>query len=217
MKKTGIVVLTTAVMLTAATGVHAGPLGAALTLQAGSLGFGVEVVKNVLPDLNARVGGNFFSYGLNQTNKDYDVQYDAKLRLQSFSLLADWHGLPGGFFLSAGAYINNNRIEASGVSTVDYTYGGSVYTPEDLGDLKVDVNFSKISPYVGLGLGNPVKEPGRIGFVLNVGTLYHNAPRVRVTATGMVEPTAKQQPDIENDVKDFRFFPVVSFGLSYSF
>lgn len=217
MKQKWIVGLTTAVLLMATPGLIAGPLGAAVTLQAGSLGFGVEVVKSIIPDLNARVGGNFFSYGIYQTNDDYDVKYDASLKLQSFSVLADWHGLPAGFYLSAGAFINNNKVEASGVSTVSYVYGGSEYTPEELGDLDVAVAFATISPYLGLGWGNAIKEPGRFGFVFNIGALYHGSPNVDLIATGMIEPTAEQESDIESDIKDVRIFPVLSFGLSYSF
>ena len=197
--------------------IFAGPLKTGITVQAGTLGYGAELVKGILPGLNLRLGANFFNYGMESTYEEYDLAYDIDIGLQSYSALLNFYPFQRSFFLCSGVYINNNLIEANAMSTVSYTYGGLEFTPEELGELGISIGFAKVSPYFGIGFGNPVKEKKLIGLVLNIGALYHDSPDVTMTATGMIEPTAEQEPEVEADIEELRFFPVISLGLSVGF
>ena len=134
------------------------------------------------------------------------------MKLQSFSVLVDYL-LGGGFYLSGGAYINNNKIEATGMSSIDMEYDNSTYTPEELGDFSVAVDFSKLAPYLGLGF----RSSGKVGFAMNLGALYMNSPKVTMLANGMIEPTAEQAPQVEEDLKGLKLYPVFSLGLVVGF
>ncbi|MBN1782983.1 hypothetical protein JW948_17750 [bacterium] len=196
----------------------AGGSGWGMTLQTGTPGIGIELVKSVKPKMNVRLGGNFFSFSMDETNKEYDLKYDGNLKLQSFSILADWYGPPAGFFLSGGIFINKNRIEASGVSTKPYEVGTKTYTVEEIGELDVKVDFAIVSPYLGLGWGNAVRDNGSVGFFFNLGMLYHGAPDVHMsTSTDLAEPTTEQEADIEDDLKGMQIYPVLSLGMTISF
>lgn len=193
------------------------PIGMALAVQVGSPGFGISVAKQIIPDLNARVGANFFSYGHEYEETENDILADGTLDLQSFSILVDWYGIGAGWFLSGGLYINNNQLSALVTSTKSYEYGGREYTPEELGEMNMEIAFNKVAPYLGLGWGNPVKEEGGLGFVFNLGAMYTNSPKVTMKGTGMITPTAEQAPDVEEDLSGLKLYGVLTFGLSYGF
>ncbi|MBN1895700.1 hypothetical protein JW906_14500 [bacterium] len=186
--------------------------GLSVAVQAGTMGIGLDVAKAFSPKWAARIGGNFFSYSIDSENDEYGIKYSGDLKLQSFSILADYF-LGGGFYLSGGAFINNNKIEASGMSSIPREYDNSTYTPEELGDFSVAVDFSKFAPYLGLGF----RSAGTIGFAMNLGALYMNSPKVAMQATGMIEPTAEQAPQVEEDLKGLKLYPVFSLGLVIGF
>jgi len=214
--KRRIVVLSVGVMLLFGFTTLTGESGFGITVQTGTLGIGAELVKSIRSDLNIRLGGNFFSYGLEETNND--IKYDATLKLLSVSLLLDWHGPPAGFFLSGGAYINSNKLEASGLSTKSYFVGTYEYAEEEIGTLNMDIDFSIVSPYLGLGWGNAIKKNSTVGFVFNLGLLYHGAPKVIMsTDSDLMQPTTEQASTVEDNIKDMQLYPVMSFGLSFSF
>jgi len=186
--------------------------GLSVAVQAGTMGIGLDVAKAFSPKWAARVGANFFSYSIDSENDEYGIKYSGDLKLQSFSILADYF-LGGGFYLSGGAFINNNKIEASGMSSIPREYDNSTYTPEELGDFSVAVDFSKFAPYLGLGF----RSSGSVGFAMNLGALYMNSPKVAMHATGMIEPTAEQAPQVEEDLKGLKLYGVFSLGLVIGF
>ena len=76
--------------------------------------------------------------------------------------------------------------------------------------------YNRVAPYLALGLGNPLR--GRAGLEFEVGALYAGQPKMKMTATeeSLLSPTAAEQgPKLEEGFKSFRFYPVVSVGLSF--
>ena len=96
-----------------------------------------------------------------------------------------------------------------------YDIGGRIYTPEMLGNLSVNVGFHKVAPYLGFGLRS-VNVKG-LGFTGDIGAFYHGPPSVDLTASSLLEPSTEQAPIIEDNIKWFSFYPVITLGLIYTF
>lgn len=153
----------------------------------------------------------------------------------------------GDFRLTAGALSNRNRVELDancdkGCSADNLTITSAGSDPAHLtGGLKVK-NFS---PYAGFGFGNAM-QGGPWHFAFDLGVLFQGRPKVNLQASGtaivtdqstgacnisdplctpesidnnsMVQTNvANEQQRLQNDVKNYRFYPVVSFTVGYRF
>ncbi len=98
-------------------------------------------------------------------------------------------------------------------------------------DADVDINNS-VSPYVGIGGGNPVGEGKGLGFWWNTGVVFGGSPDVTVTPNISNEVPAElrneaeaaantlvanEEQDIEDDLDFVSVYPVISLGISYQF
>lgn len=222
MRKMAITSVLCIVGLMAVQMVHAQGFGQniAFSARVGSLGPGLEVTTTIIPHLNARVGGHYFSYSQSQDftdDDDFTVQADADVKLSSASLLVDWLPFQGGFRVSTGFVLNLNEATAAVLPQESYNIDGHDFTPERLGTMDVNVGHkSSVQPYLGIGFGNAVREGKHFGFVFDLGMLYTDSPAVEMTGTGMIAPTAKQAKQIEEDLKGIKLYPVLSLGLSYN-
>lgn len=193
-------------------------IGLGVTGKAGSLGIGVEVTKSLIPHVNIRGGLNFLNYAFDQTEGGND--YDFDLKLKSFSILADLHPIPGrGLRLSGGIIFNNNHLDMVSVASGSYSIGNRTYTGAEVGTLNGTVDFKSTAPYFGIGWGNATS--GRFGLALDLGVVLQGVPQVSLTATGLVtsDPTFVQElnrevQELENDISEFQYYPVISLGLS---
>jgi len=189
--------------------------GFAISAKMGTLGYGFDLTKAIIPNLNVRFGLNHFLLHYEGTQGVEQIAYDVDVRLKTFSFLLDWHPFKEKFRLSAGVFHNSNEMTGIGVPTKTYTIGGKMYTPAKLGNVDGTVDFQKYAPYLGVGLGNAVVKDKRFGFVIDLGVVFQNSPQVTLKAQGLLEPTAEQEGDVEDDIKNLKFYPVFSMGLTY--
>jgi hypothetical protein len=190
----------------------------AAVVKVSTLGITAEGLRSFGPDLNARLGFSFFSYKLEGgggTKDDY--KYAASANLTSVSLLADYFPFQNWLRLTGGLVINLNKAELEMDPAKSYTVGGQTYTPATIGGMDAKIDFNKVSPYIGLGIGNPTAGESGLGFTFDVGAMYHGSPKVNLNATGLLAPSADQAALIESNLDWFKFYPVLSLGLSYKF
>jgi len=197
------------------------------TLKVGTLGVGADVTVGLVEQLNARVNLNYFSYSTTVTGDKNDDGSESgslspKLTLMTVGGLLDWHPFSQGFRISAGAYLNKNKIDltADVKGTVDID--DKEYTLSDIGGT---VDFKSLAPYVGLGYGNAAGENGNWHFSFDLGVLFSGSPRVSLHATAS-DPSVQAQLDqsiaeevknTEDDMSVFTMYPVLSLGVSYRF
>lgn len=195
--------------------------GVAVGVKAGTLGAGVELTTNIIPMLlNARIQANGYRY--NTTINDTTVNYDAKLKLFSVGALADFYPFAGKFRLTAGAYYNGNKLTITGVpSAGSYVINGTTYTSAQAGSVSGTMDFNKLAPYAGIGWGDAVSSGSPIGFNVDLGVLYQGKPKTTISATGaaagLAADIAAEKVKLDNDVKNYKFYPVASVGVSYHF
>jgi hypothetical protein len=116
--------------------------GWAITPEIGTLGLGASVTKSVTPNLNARVGVNAFSYGIDL--EETDVKYKADLNLLNVSTLVDYHPFKNsGFRLTGGVVFNNNKVEgnAQARNNQEFEFNGNTYNTSQIGSAKAKVSL----------------------------------------------------------------------------
>lgn len=222
MKKV-IPVLVLAVTLLGATSALAA-VGA--TLKVGTLGVGADMTIGISERVNARANLNYFSLGKTFTEEeDADGgggSISPELKLMTVGALLDWHPWAQGFRLSAGLYLNQNKIDLTADLKGTVEINDKEYSLSDIGGT---VDFNSLAPYVGLGYGNAVGANGNWHFSFDLGVMFQGAPQVELHATAS-DPAiqseldaniAEELKDVEDELGVFTMYPVISLGVSYRF
>ena len=193
-----------------------------VSAEIGTTGIGLHLSAAVMPNVNVRVGGNFLDYGHNVSTTN--VQYDAKLRLQTIDALVDYFPGAGAFRVTAGVVFDNNKLVATGRPNAGgtYTLNGTSYT---LGSLNGDVDFPKAAPYLGIGWGNAAGANKGWSLTGDVGVMFAGTPRSNLTATGCTGPAcstlaadlAAENANLQDQIHNLRYFPVLRIGAAYAF
>lgn len=191
----------------------------AIAVKASTLGGNIELYRSFGKQFNAHVGFNYFGLKQELEEKD-DYTADADIGLMSISALGDYFPFPSSTFrITAGLYFNLNEIDAILTPVKSYEVGGDIYTPDDLGTLDANIKFNLVAPYIGLGFGNPTGGESGFGYSFDIGSMYQGGSIVALTAKGLLEPSAAedQKKRIEDNLNWFKWYPVVSLGLTYKF
>jgi hypothetical protein len=191
---------------------QAGNAVADVDVHVSTLGVGLGVAFPVSNSVDARIGFNQFSKSFSTTTTNTtaagttNINYIGNLKLSTIDLLADWHPFNGMTHLTAGLMYNNNKFEATGV---DQTTGASV---------NATVNFNKMAPYLGFGWSGQAKNTGW-SFKSDFGVLFQGAPTATLTTNNAVlaATLASEQATLNDKLKNFKYYPVVSIGIGYAF
>ncbi len=210
-----------ALSLATATGT-AGAGSLAVSAKGSTLGFGMELTRPLTPAFNLRAGFNKFSYSLTQTIDQVD--YAATLDLQSFSLLGDWHPFHGGLRLTGGVLVNGNELRGTATpsANVNFTIGDTDYSSKDI-TANATISFNKLSPYLGIGYDRVSRHGRGLGLTADVGVVFQGSPKVDFAVTGpdalsvLTTDIQAEVDQIEQDISDYKVYPVVAFGVIYQF
>lgn len=189
-----------------------------------TLGVGADLSMQVAPSLNARLGIQGFSYDTDGTESGVD--YDVDLKLFSGLMTADWFPFQNGFRISAGLMANGNELDMDGRPRAGSTYeiNGTSYNAAGVGSLHGNVDFNSVAPYLGIGWGNPFGPGGNWSFNCDLGVVFQGSPDVSLTADGPLasDPTFQanleaERRDLENELDKYKYYPLVSLGVTYRF
>ncbi len=223
MKKPLLVLAIFGTITTAA--VQAKDIGA--TAEIGTTGVGAHIVVPVKDQFNARFGFNAMDY--NDSADTNSVHYDVSMRLQTFDALLDYYPAAGSFRVTGGLVYNNNKLDVTARPAVagTYTFNGVTYSSATAGDVKGDIDFNKVAPYLGIGWGNAVAKDKGWGFTADVGVLFQGSPNTTLTNSGctasaavcssLASDLAAENASLKDKVNDFKYFPVLRVGVSYRF
>jgi hypothetical protein len=208
------------VMLAAAWARAESPLGVGVSATVGTLGAGGEVTVGVTRFLGVRAGAHWLGIDPGFSIEEGDV--NTELRWLNYHALLDVHPFGNGFRISGGGVLNDNRFSLSADLTEAVTINGVDY---GLTALNGDVEFEKFAPYVGLGYGNAAGKNGRWHFSFDLGVMFQGEPTVNIEAEAsnpilqalLDNDLREEEQDIEEDLSDFKYYPVLSFGISFRF
>lgn len=200
-----------------------------------TLGLGVNAGLDVSETFAARALIN--ALGLDYEETESGNEFTGDLNLQSFGLVADWHPGAGGLRLTGGVFVNNNEVSAVATGN-DVDIGGNSYR----GRLDVLLDFERLAPYLAVGwTSGRIGAPG-LSFSVDAGLLYQRSPRLsgsgtagdclfsvssngNATVRGCSESFAatlegdleSEHMDLVDELESFKWYPVLSIGVSYRF
>jgi hypothetical protein len=189
-------------------------------VRAGTLGGGVEFGLKLSPHFTARAIANGANFGYDDTSDD--IRYEGDLKLASYGAQLDYRfSETGPLYVTAGVYQNDNKVVATGRANGTVTVGGVPLTEAQVGTLQGRATFDKTVPYLGLGARWPI---GKVEINLEAGAYFQGSPRVTLTSNSIYADTPEVQAaleterqNLEDDIKDFKTYPVVELGLRYKF
>lgn len=192
-----------------------------------TLGWGASVAAPVANQLKVRVGFNTFSTGVDFSANDID--YDGDLKLLSVSGGVEYYpSAKSGFFLTAGAAYQNNRIEGVGRPsdlTRTYTINGRQYPAALVGELDAEIRLpNRVAPYLGIGYSSPVSSDRNFSFYGNLGVMFTGKAELDITSPNPIANDPRFAADLQREVDKARddlnipsVYPILSLGVTYRF
>lgn len=196
-------------------------------VKAGTVGLGLEGRWDPpVPWFDIRLGVNRYDY---ETSSDYvGVAYDATLALDSYYLTGNIKFPVSPFRLTLGAFSNGNELQMLSADTggLDLDIGGAPFPVDLVGALRSTTSFDSTAPYVGVGFDFELF--GKAGLNLDFGVLWQGEPQVELSATNfdnlsppeqaLLGPAlAAEQAALQDEISDYKAWPVVSLAFVYNF
>jgi hypothetical protein len=207
----------------------------AVGFKASTLGTGIEIATPLAGRINLRSGFNFFAF--NDPFSIDGVNYTARLHLQSSQTTLDW--FVGGFHISPGILYVKNSMSAPLFVGPGQTFVLGTQTFLNSVDDPVTGSSSVIfprtfAPLLLFGYGNLLpRSGGHLSLPIEAGVAYTGAAQINVALNGTACVTEgcvsfsqnadaqkflKQEINILNeDLKRYPVFPILSLGLAYRF
>ncbi len=189
-------------------------------VKVGTLGLGVEGTWRPLPYMDVRVGANNYDY--DDDGSQAGVNYDATLNLDTLYATANFRFPLSPFRVTAGVYSNGNELNMVSADSLTFDIGGTTYTSAEVGTLASKTSFSDSAPYVGVGYDFSLL--GKVGLNLDFGVLWQGDPEVTLTSDGLLASDPQFQAaleterrELQNEVKDYKAWPVVTLGFVFNF
>ena len=192
-----------------------GKIGVGVT--GGTLGVGPEVSIAASDTVAIRANATFLS--VSRGFESSDIDYDGTAKLGSYGLMFDYHIGGGGFRLSAGARINNNRADVKATPTSAVGINDVTYAPSAIGTISGRGDFKSIAPALTLGYAGNLKKGLKFGF--EAGALFQGSARIKsFKASGggvLAADLEAERLSLQDDVDDFKIYPILQLSFGYRF
>jgi len=193
---------------------------------AGTVGLGGGIAGSFNSHLGARLGYTSFEYKVKDVESS-DLSFDGTAELGGLQALLDWYPFAGGFRISAGAMQNAEFTATARPLSNTYTFDGVSYSTQDIAQARGTAQFDSIAPYLGLGFGRALSRDGKFAFTADVGLAFTGSADVQLNVTCAAAAAAlctqiqddvvAEQATLQDDADQIKYWPVLSFGVSYRF
>lgn len=202
-------------------------VGYSLGVQVGSQGFGLNAAYAPTEVLAFRMAFSFAPVGLNSTRNFGDHDYDVDMKAQfcnaaalvevnPFRRSSNRSFMKQLAIVSGLGYFFDAEAKAIAAPQNDYHYGEILIPKEDLGSVSTRVKWKGFAPYLGAGIRN-IFLNGFLELNVDLGTYYLSAPGVSMTADKMLSENAVYAPRVQENMKGYRWLPVIQVGISHRF
>jgi hypothetical protein len=180
---------------------------------------GGDVTVRLFERLNIR--GGYSGWNDDYTVDLDEAEVDGSVDLQVIPVLLDWHPAGSGFRISAGIMLGDSEVALSTQDKV-LTLDGTDYA---VSTLEGSITIGDVNPYLGIGYGNAVGDDGRWHFSCDFGAVYLTEPEVAASAVAensavqaaLNAALAAEVAELEDELKDVSFYPVLTVGVSFRF
>lgn len=156
-----------------------------------------------------------------QTITGSDIQYAVSGINPAHMITVGQWSISGAEAIKYSTTVNSNQS----VGTANMTI-----SERDLGSVSGIARYPDNAPYIGIGWGNISTQKGRLLYSVDLGVMYLGRPKVELSLHGPVADIAngyysaetqaylaEEQQKIEALLSRYRYFPVFSVSLWYSF
>lgn len=239
MKRIAFILLTTSLALVPVANAEDEQQGARqweFSVSGGTNGIGLDLSYRVNDNLRVRGGYHFYDLSIDTEAEDNngtqgdELKYNSELQLSNLGLLADWYPWGGVFRVSGGAVVNQNdfRVKATCDNPAGCEVGDSNFSRTEIGTVTVDIDIEEFGPYLGIGWDKTLDATKRWLFSFDVGAFYQGSPTVEMTSNGscatspITGPVCRaaledEERELEDELDEFKFYPVISIGIGYRF
>lgn len=194
----------------------------AIGITLGTTGIGLQ---GILPlDQHFSLRGGFsviptFTYTRTDQIGTTSLEQKFKTSFVNIHVLADYY-LPvlqkTGFRLTGGfAWFVHARSKVRSVPEGEYYYGEIPINDDRMGEIRTTVNRNGIAPYLGAGFLN-LYNGKHLNLSFDLGTYYLlPAANVKMEATGYLTGNERNQQQLKENLKGYRWIPMVQVGLYY--
>lgn len=202
------------------------------------LGVGAEVAARVTHRSNVRAGFNVMGYS--RTFDKDGATYNGHLSMRTFETHYDFYPWARSFHISPGmlAFVGNPITAKAFLSQgQSFTLGGTDYTSDPANPVHVNgrLNFNQVAPMITVGFGNLVhRDSKRFTVPIEIGVAFQGSPKTNLKLTGNVcdsqgmncqsvsnssvqQDIVAEQNKLNNDIKAFKVYPIISVGFGYKF
>jgi hypothetical protein len=202
----------------------------AIAIDFGAQGFGLDYGYSLNRHFAAHLGYMMLPVSIEDYAYDFQgtkTQMDINVKFSHMALKLDYYPFAwSGFKLMAGvAYFINNEADVNimldesiyfGDDGDGDGFGDFEFTPDEVGNIDVGVDWKAFNPYFGFGFGRAVPD-GYMDFGMDMGMFYMGSPNVTVEATQMLEDTAKEEEQLQSSFADYKWLPQLNFRISFRF
>jgi hypothetical protein len=185
----------------------------------GSTGFEVGYAFKLNPDMGLRADVNFLKCSRDFSTNGAD--YAASLKFSTLGAFYDYFPSRS-FRLTGGLLLGTRKLEGNGVTTGGTMTINGVAYPAPAGEgVSVIDKFPGAAPYLGVGLGHG-QSKGGLGFYFDAGAAFGKGD-VSLSATpGLVAAAGQANIDaerakVQDKLSELKVYPVVKFGVSYTY
>jgi hypothetical protein len=195
--------------------------GFSVGVTGGTLGLGPEVGYRVSPLIGVRASASFLNishdFGID------DIDYQGKVKLESYGAMLDLYPFQGGFRASGGFRIDKNRVNLTATPTSNVTVGDLSFTPAQIGTLSGQVDADEFVPVATIGYAGGVTKGLKFG--IDAGVMFQGKPEAQnLVATGafatnpiFIAELERERQKVNRDMDDYKFYPVVQLSIFYAF
>ncbi|MFC3712645.1 hypothetical protein ACFOMD_08690 [Sphingoaurantiacus capsulatus] len=194
-------------------------------ITAGTLGVGPEVGVRLGPKVGVRANAMVGGTGIVDIDaQSDDIPFDGAVRSRSVGAMLDFYPANNGFRVSAGFRINGNKATLRATPTTNTTIGPRSVTPMQVGTLRASYRVRDWAPTLTVGYSGEIAPKLSLG--VEAGAVYHGAPKITslTSSGGSLSGDAGFAADLEtermliqNDISDYKFYPVAQVSLAYRF
>ena len=191
-----------------------------IAARAGTQGLGLEATWRAVPYLDLRLGLSRYDYSTDRTEAGID--YDVDLELDSLYATVNARVPLSPFRVTAGVVRNGNEGLFFAPQQASFDIGGQTFAGSSVGNLRGNATFDDLAPYAGVGFDFRVANS--IGLHLDAGVMYQGEASVSLAADGTLagDPTFQaaletERAELEDEISDYEWFPVVALAISFNF
>lgn len=190
-----------------------------LSLQLGTQGVGLQFKYQLINNLSARAGFSILPVETDKVVQSFSSDTDDRLKA-SFTnahLLLDYPIIGKGVRLVlGGAYFFKAEGTINSKATEGFTLGDRYFTPEEVGMLVIRSDWKGLRPYGGLAFFRDFPK-NKINVSLDLGLYNLGAPEVSSSSTGMLYLDETNRQRLEDNLKDYKWLPIIQLGINYKF